>query len=402
MRRSFAMIDPHAEPDDIAPRVPNPAGKSASGLPFACFVASILLHAGAALTFVNVESALPLRGEQEIPIEIIADASRFSQPQPSLRPAEPSVPEQQEPPPSVISSAPMPSPGAEIVPLAETSSSTAPEPDDQTPPPELSQPVDSAELPPSSPTPGSTAPTIESSGPAEMPTAPTSPEPSPPNPNPEISISASSSETPSPEIPAAEAAAPFLPPAAPSPLKSQVSAPLPIAARSQPVPERQDVVAERRRQEELQRRGHEEAEARKREQAQAKKKAEAEAKRRATAEAKRRRLSSTENPTQPVAGVPAAKTAADPAEYRSSVLRRLASLKHYPESARARGVEGDAVVSFTLDNAGRVVSARITRSSGQADIDAETLAMVRRASPFPPPPSAAARSFSAPIDFRLD
>ena len=92
----------------------------------------------------------------------------------------------------------------------------------------------------------------------------------------------------------------------------------------------------------------------------------------------------------------------DLVDYHNAVLRHLAAFRHYPESARERGAHGQTVVTFTLDNAGRVVSASISRSSGQADIDAETLAMVRRAEPFPAPPPAAQRSFSAAIEFHLE
>ena len=87
--------------------------------------------------------------------------------------------------------------------------------------------------------------------------------------------------------------------------------------------------------------------------------------------------------------------------YRGQVIAHLARFKRYPEGARARQAEGVPVVAFTLDGSGRVTGAGLSRSSGHADIDAEALAMVRRAVPFPAPPAGAGRSFSASIGFRL-
>ncbi|MBV9567263.1 MAG: TonB family protein, partial [Hyphomicrobiales bacterium] len=42
------------------------------------------------------------------------------------------------------------------------------------------------------------------------------------------------------------------------------------------------------------------------------------------------------------------------------------------------------------------------RPSGDPDIDAEIAAMVRRASPFPPPPAGAPHVFSASVNFKLE
>jgi TonB family protein len=87
--------------------------------------------------------------------------------------------------------------------------------------------------------------------------------------------------------------------------------------------------------------------------------------------------------------------------YRSQVIAHLTRFKRYPESAMARGAEGVPAVAFSLDASGGVSQASLARSSGQADIDAEVLAMVRRAVPFPQPQSGAPRSFTASIAFRL-
>jgi protein TonB len=61
---------------------------------------------------------------------------------------------------------------------------------------------------------------------------------------------------------------------------------------------------------------------------------------------------------------------------------------------------GTATVSFTIGGSGGVAGVRLARGSGVAAIDQEVQAMVRRASPFPPPPGGRAQSFSIPVNFR--
>jgi TonB family protein len=62
---------------------------------------------------------------------------------------------------------------------------------------------------------------------------------------------------------------------------------------------------------------------------------------------------------------------------------------------------GLASVAFSLDAGGRVTSASVVHSSGHADLDSEAGAILRRASPFPPPPPGAPRSMTVPISFQL-
>jgi protein TonB len=88
--------------------------------------------------------------------------------------------------------------------------------------------------------------------------------------------------------------------------------------------------------------------------------------------------------------------------YAGLVSAHLRRHQQYPADARSRGEQGTATVSFGLDGGGRVTSARLVRGSGIASIDQEVQAMVRRSSPFPPPPSARAVSFTVPVTFRLN
>jgi TonB family protein len=48
-----------------------------------------------------------------------------------------------------------------------------------------------------------------------------------------------------------------------------------------------------------------------------------------------------------------------------------------------------------------VTSSRLARSSGVPSLDHEVTAMVRRASPFPPPPDGRPVSFTVPINFQV-
>ena len=97
-------------------------------------------------------------------------------------------------------------------------------------------------------------------------------------------------------------------------------------------------------------------------------------------------------------------SAAAVASYKQMVAAHLQRFKQYPPAAKAAGQQGTARVSFTLSRSGGVISAGLGGSSGHSALDAETLAMVRRAQPFPPFPSdvkQSSMSFSAPVAFYI-
>ena len=78
--------------------------------------------------------------------------------------------------------------------------------------------------------------------------------------------------------------------------------------------------------------------------------------------------------------------------------------KRYPSEAQASGQEGVATVEFTVDRSGRVTASRLARSSGVPSLDAETLALIRRAQPLPPPPAdipGTQFSFSVPFRYSM-
>jgi protein TonB len=92
----------------------------------------------------------------------------------------------------------------------------------------------------------------------------------------------------------------------------------------------------------------------------------------------------------PVAAAPAPGAGARDSNalpnWNSMLVATLERNKRYPSEARARGDQGVVQLVFSIDRSGAVHNAHITRSSGSAILDNETLALVQRASPLPPPP----------------
>ena len=88
-------------------------------------------------------------------------------------------------------------------------------------------------------------------------------------------------------------------------------------------------------------------------------------------------------------------------KYPGLVQAKVTRSAKYP--AKAKGDDGEALVSFTLNAGGKVVKVALARSSGNAALDGAALAAVDRAAPFPPIPEAAGRStwsFTVPLYFK--
>ena len=83
---------------------------------------------------------------------------------------------------------------------------------------------------------------------------------------------------------------------------------------------------------------------------------------------------------------PAAASNASPT-WQGSVLAHLERHKRYPRNAQMRRNQGVSQVAFTIDRRGYVLAVRLHKSSGHDSLDEETLDLVRRAQPLPPPPS---------------
>lgn len=90
--------------------------------------------------------------------------------------------------------------------------------------------------------------------------------------------------------------------------------------------------------------------------------------------------------------------------WQSDIVGRLQRSKRYPEMARSRGEEGVALVRFTLDRDGNVLSAAIVRSTHSSLLDEEAVMLVRRAAPLPPVPAelaGATVTLTVPVTFSL-
>ena len=109
-------------------------------------------------------------------------------------------------------------------------------------------------------------------------------------------------------------------------------------------------------------------------------------------------------PAPPVAGAAVQPSAATVRRWESELVAHIERFKRYPAEARARGQQGLARVGFTIDRDGWVRASRILQSSGSAELDQESLAMLTRAQPMPKPPNrvqTSELSFVVPIRFNI-
>jgi protein TonB len=90
--------------------------------------------------------------------------------------------------------------------------------------------------------------------------------------------------------------------------------------------------------------------------------------------------------------------------WKGLLLRHLEKHKRYPaEEQRARR-EGQPWVLFTMSRDGRVLAARLLRSSGNAALDQEALDLLTRAQPLPPLPQdqpGESLDLTVPVNFFL-
>ncbi len=109
-----------------------------------------------------------------------------------------------------------------------------------------------------------------------------------------------------------------------------------------------------------------------------------------------------EKPAAPAEGRATQRPSASALRWERSLVAHLERSKRYPRDAA--GKSGVALLAFSIDRQGRLLASRILKSSGSAVLDAETLALVNRAEPFPAPPGNVADSqlsFVVPIRYAL-
>lgn len=87
------------------------------------------------------------------------------------------------------------------------------------------------------------------------------------------------------------------------------------------------------------------------------------------------------------------------AAYKGVVFGRLGRDPGIAEKARRQHLKGQVLVSFSIDDDGRLKDLSVLQTSGNAALDALGLAMIRAAAPFPPPPPDAQRAFTPALTF---
>ncbi|TPI37331.1 TonB family protein [Mesorhizobium sp. B2-9-1] len=98
----------------------------------------------------------------------------------------------------------------------------------------------------------------------------------------------------------------------------------------------------------------------------------------------------------------APRSSVGPSRWNSSLAAWIRRHTRYPSAARSRRAEGTPSVTFTVDTAGRVVAARLARSSGDGDLDRAALGALQGASvPAPPAELGARVTRTAPFVFSL-
>ncbi|MCB2146299.1 MAG: energy transducer TonB [Deltaproteobacteria bacterium] len=75
-----------------------------------------------------------------------------------------------------------------------------------------------------------------------------------------------------------------------------------------------------------------------------------------------------------------------PSSYLDMVRMKIESRKRYPETARARSIEGRVTVRFTLLADGNVCDVSVTQGTRSSALNMAALDAVQRAAPFPRPP----------------
>ncbi|PBC10664.1 energy transducer TonB [Mesorhizobium sp. WSM3859] len=98
----------------------------------------------------------------------------------------------------------------------------------------------------------------------------------------------------------------------------------------------------------------------------------------------------------------APRSSVSPSRWNSSLQAWIRRHTRYPSAARSRRAEGTPNVTFTVDASGRVISARLARSSGDSDLDRAALGALQGASvPAPPVELGARVTRTAPFVFSL-
>jgi periplasmic protein TonB len=78
-------------------------------------------------------------------------------------------------------------------------------------------------------------------------------------------------------------------------------------------------------------------------------------------------------------------TAASVTSYNRLIVDIISRNRHYPDSARRRGIEGTVDVRLTIDRTGHASDVRVVKTSGAGILDRASVRTIQGCS-FPPPP----------------
>ncbi len=104
----------------------------------------------------------------------------------------------------------------------------------------------------------------------------------------------------------------------------------------------------------------------------------------------------------PTSAASSSRASHEKVTWQGQVLAQLERFKRYPAEAQSKRQEGTPLLFFSMDRKGHILSARLRKSSGYEQLDQETLALVRRAEPLPPPPDSVPGEplmLTVPVDF---
>ncbi|WP_342249172.1 energy transducer TonB [Sphingomonas sp. OTU376] len=93
------------------------------------------------------------------------------------------------------------------------------------------------------------------------------------------------------------------------------------------------------------------------------------------------------NSAAPVEGSNVAPPSDAEQAWEGRILAKLERNKRYPSEAQRAGQQDTVFLRLAIDRRGRLVDAALRRSAGYSALDSETLALARRAGPYPVPPA---------------
>jgi protein TonB len=91
--------------------------------------------------------------------------------------------------------------------------------------------------------------------------------------------------------------------------------------------------------------------------------------------------------------------------WESMVKGKINKMRNYPEDARRRKRTGTAVISFSVNEQGDILSSQLVTSSGTLSLDRAALTALESARPLPPPPKEIVKNgiqkVTLPVEFGL-